>query len=475
MNAGTASAATVVLVVYEAGNFPMMLSAADCLRATSWTPILFSPYFLPQTSQYLDVARDKGFIYVHESTQLGGDADVRAQLVSGGFDALSEVAHPAIRKPSVFSSIRTRLARVLLGVEESELERWRGHYESRIRKAVHVLATAGARIVVLPEENVERDSAEWIRAIHLLGGRAAVLTYGAISPEEGAIAYFDHPDHRIDGTRSAGARLLFRRWCMRYRGRDLVRLPLARLAVMEELGLAPDDPWVVNTGLNDKLFVESQAMADTYRTKGVSRERISVVGTPLTDRLHQSVGEIAELKARLLGDSELRRVLLCAIPPDQYAGRPAPEYHSYPRLLEGWLQLLLDVSETYAVLISPHPSLTPHAVEILRSSPFKVIEGGVAGLIPLCDVYLASVSSTIKWAVSSGKPVVNYDCYGYDYEDLRSRADIRTVFSAADARFALNDITLQADNSVPPPSAARSSIEGFCIRFVKELKQLDAE
>ena len=41
-------------------------------------------------------------------------------------------------------------------------------------------------------------------------------------------------------------------------------------------------------------------------------------------------------------------------------------------------------------------------------------------LVPLCDLYVASVSSTIRWAIACGKPVVNYDVYRYRYTDFIS-------------------------------------------------------
>ena len=41
-----------------------------------------------------------------------------------------------------------------------------------------------------------------------------------------------------------------------------------------------------------------------------------------------------------------------------------------------------------------------------------------AELVPLCDVFVASISSTIRWAIACGKPVVNYDVYRYRYTDF---------------------------------------------------------
>jgi hypothetical protein len=50
-------------------------------------------------------------------------------------------------------------------------------------------------------------------------------------------------------------------------------------------------------------------------------------------------------------------------------------------------------------------------------------------LIPLADLYVASISATIRWALALGTPVVNYDCYRLDFEDYDTAAGIRVVRS----------------------------------------------
>ena len=41
-----------------------------------------------------------------------------------------------------------------------------------------------------------------------------------------------------------------------------------------------------------------------------------------------------------------------------------------------------------------------------------------ASLVAISDMYVASVSSTIRWAILAGIPVINYDVYQYGYEDF---------------------------------------------------------
>jgi len=38
-------------------------------------------------------------------------------------------------------------------------------------------------------------------------------------------------------------------------------------------------------------------------------------------------------------------------------------------------------------------------------------------LIPLCDIFVASVSSVIRFALACGKPVIDYDIHKFRYND----------------------------------------------------------
>ena len=50
-------------------------------------------------------------------------------------------------------------------------------------------------------------------------------------------------------------------------------------------------------------------------------------------------------------------------------------------------------------------------------------------LIPLCDFYVAFASATIRWAITAGKPVLNYDIFRYDYEDYALEPAVISVNS----------------------------------------------
>jgi hypothetical protein len=47
----------------------------------------------------------------------------------------------------------------------------------------------------------------------------------------------------------------------------------------------------------------------------------------------------------------------------------------------------------------------------------KIAQEPTPTVIPLCDLFVASVSSVIRWAIACAKPTINYDVYRFRYVD----------------------------------------------------------
>jgi hypothetical protein len=426
-----------VFVVYEAGHHRLGLDfALDMRRRGKGPTVLFSPYFLPDTAAYVAQGREVGIPYVHECTELGGWADPWAQLGQPP----AEAPPPAPVRHSVLRRARLALAGRFLEDREADVGGWQSHYGERLGLAARFLAATGARSIVLPEDNVERDSACWIRAAQAIGGRSTILSYAVPSPHEAAVTYYDNPDHAVRRKGDLTFALLFPRWFTRHRGRALLRLPAARALAMERLGLAPDNPWVVNTGAVDALAVESEYVRGLFVRQGIPARRVHATGHAALDRLAEAAGRREDIRRAWQSEHGLepgRPVVLCAIPPDQYPGVAAPEYENFAALLDGWLEVLEGQRPALFPVLSPHPAIGPAHVERMRGAGMPVLEGGVAPWLAACDVYVASVSSTIKWALACGKPTVNYDCYDYRYADFEGLGGVTHVGTREQFRAAL--------------------------------------
>ena len=96
--------------------------------------------------------------------------------------------------------------------------------------------------------------------------------------------------------------------------------------------------------------------------------------------------------------------------------RPGCEFSDYDDMIAFWGECLGAV-KNWNVIVSRHPKTRPGRLDGLRKYGVTLTDHDTAPLVPLCDLYVASVSATIRWALACGIPVINYDAYRLDFVD----------------------------------------------------------
>ncbi|GEM_PF-4647253 len=431
-----ASSASVLYLIYEAGNVQPALDFCSRLHEQHGVRcLLYSPYYLPRTPEYMEQARKRRIAYLHEVTALGGTADLVRQLEAAGVaprptSALAsshDVSEPFMLRLSQWFDVKLR----------ADVAPWREHYATRLNTARTLLGRAGVTHLLMAEDNVERDSACWIHAAHERGGRAFVISYAAVTPHEAAIAYWDHPEFSVRHLRDRLLVAARPRWQLRHAGRAMLRLPTPRAWALESMGLAPRHPWTVNTGHCDGILVESEFMCERFVRHGIDRARVHVTGTMPMDVLAAQMNTRRKDRAQWLqqhGLDPARQVLVCAVPPNQYPSRPAAGHTSYGELLQTWIQALESTRAQFNIIFSPHPSIQGEDLARLEASGCHVYKGGAMEVVALADLFVACVSTTIKWALACGVPVINFDCYRYYYPDYSQVPGVHECTSVEEFR-----------------------------------------
>jgi hypothetical protein len=125
-------------------------------------------------------------------------------------------------------------------------------------------------------------------------------------------------------------------------------------------------------------------------------------------------------------------IILTALPTNfmhAAGGRPECDFRDYESLVEFWIASLSAV-QSHNVIISLHPSVKFEEMRALERHGARISSLLTPELIPLCDFYVACVSSTIRWAIACGKPVIDYDIYRYghtdDFDDVGGVLSINT-------------------------------------------------
>jgi hypothetical protein len=360
--------------------------------------------------------------------------------------AAAMLCNPAVAR-WIPASIRRRYG--LLEPEDIELVRInRVIMMKRADVGDAVLRSRRWASIVICEDNVELDTGIWIAIARKRGIRSIIVPYTISNTAEFAESYVDYVPYQVKTTAQNGliARL-FPPWVLDYKGRRFLRTSRAKIIAVEQLDLTPPNPWLLNSGYADAIAVESQAMFDYYKAAGIPADQMVTTGSLTDDVMASVTARTPELRQRLLDQFDLakdRPLLLCALPPDQNTyNRAGCQFKDFDDLIGFWGDCLAEL-KTWNVVVRPHPKTAPARIEALRRKGLAVCYDDTAALVPLCDLYVASVSATIRWAIACGKPVINYDVYQYGYEDYLSVAGVVLVGLRTDFQATLRELTSDA-------------------------------
>lgn len=416
-------------MVYEPGNFNVWLKLVEYGRKTGeFDCILWSPYCLPESMRYQDEAISNGSIYIEETTPSGGLADIYSRLsgwLSADFPRLpndlaaimDDARTPADPIPSVaaFDFLEELSDSDRLSVlREVDIIR------RRINFCDDWLARLGVDAVLLAEDNVERDSYAWIAGAKRRQIKSVVLSYGALSEQEAINAYKRSQIHAVDQAQAEFICKWFPHWLAEGEDFCITRIPFRTALAREFTNTAPFNPWLVNAGHADSIAVESAVIRRLYLEHGFEEDSVQPIGHPMQDTLACNLLNRDHIRSRyceMFGLDKSLPIAVVGIPPDNTATTTGC-YTEYAGVIRSFSEIPRDILKMN-VLVSLHPNIPVHIRDALIVNGYHYVEGSASSIIPIADLYIASTSSTIKWAISCGIPTINYDCYSYDYDDFR--------------------------------------------------------
>jgi hypothetical protein len=272
------------------------------------------------------------------------------------------------------------------------------------------------------------------------------MPYTIDNPIEAAEAYYLRRRFLVrQGLRRIFAQK-FPQWVFEHKGGSVFRLPFRPAAIMQLMGFAPPEPWKNTCSFSDAVSVECKALCTHHANSGLPSSKLHVVGSCTLDRMALILQNTANLKAQLLQELGLpleKPVFLAAIPPDQFnTKRLGCEFASHADVVTFWINAL--AATGWSVVVNLHPHLKPELTPLGAHPNVRLCQRPVAELLPLCDVFVACISATIRWAIAAAKPVLNHDLYRYGYDDYRSAPGVVHVTTRDEFSCELSRITVDA-------------------------------
>lgn len=361
-------------------------------------------------------------------------------------------------------------------------------FNKSTRQIRNLLRTIRPTYLVLGGDMPGYDSALYIKEAKKLGIRSFVIPSTMSNGKEQAEIYYPDGQYHATGAIHRILALIFRSWSKEYCGTLLFRVPIGRLLAIKFFQIDVEKPWVFNSTNADVVFLESLAMKDYYGAVGLTSKNLIVTGSPTCDLLYQVRTDLNGIRTRLrakyrLGD--YGKVILIALPPDFFyvvGGRPQSVYANHAEVIDFISRLIRD-NQSVRWIISLHPSMSKSDYGGLELAGATIIDEPAYQLLPLCDIYMATVSSTIRWAIACGVPVINYDFYRYRYNDFEAVDGV--LYAASEEVF---HVMLQALLTQPAffeairnrqqlSSAQWGQLDGQCCERINEKiqKQLNTQ
>jgi hypothetical protein len=332
----------------------------------------------------------------------------------------------------------------------------------RIARIRDLLRSRSVGVMVLAADN-RFDQAAYVRAAHLAGVPAVIVPQFMAGPLEWAESVYRNEKYFADRGLNRIVAGAYPRWTHMHKGRRLVALPAPQLLAREWLGIAPLRPWILHSGFADAIAVESEAVRNYCIAEGLPPEQVHVTGSASHDIMAAIKAARSSRRNDIcveLGLDPKRPVLLSALPPDSiYMGRPDCDFKTYHDLVRFWCDALQSV-EGWNVVMCLHPSADAREIANIAGDRIRIAAAPAVELIPLCDLFVASISATIQWAIACGTPVINYDVYRYcytDYDGARGviRMEERSDFLDALRLLTTDPVTLERTASAQRKEAGR--------------------
>lgn len=302
------------------------------------------------------------------------------------------------------------------------------------------------KLIVLPEENALAETSLITTSAKEQNIPTVITPFTIANATEFAESYKNTSYLQVRGFVNPIIARFFPHWIYKYKEKRLLLMSWPKIITTELLHLSPPDPWMINSGNADAIAVESHHMLQYYRNNGIPEQRLVLTGSLSDDTLTLQQANQHEERKKLCQEYQLdpaKPIVLCAFPPPWFP-RPACEFSSFEELAKAWTQTMTS-AQNYSLIIHPHPRLNAGHINILKQYGVVISQRDIAEVIPLCDLFVANVSATIRWAIACGIPVLNYDVYQWGFDDYNDAPGVLMVNSYPEFSAAFTRLTSDSD------------------------------
>lgn len=282
-------------------------------------------------------------------------------------------------------------------------------------------------LIVLPEFN-------WGYKHHLISRVASqfkipimVIPYTMAGAQEWVVSFRGNEDCRVSGFFRRLLAKAYPSWLADDGAGGKILLPVSWLVSCMAAEFHPPQPWVTNSPDNFIYVVDNEFTRNFYAREGVDTSMWLVVGSLEEDALKAVIDRTDK--------GTKSPFVLIGLPPDQFdsMGSAGLEFSSYTELVCYMVECVCAaVDPDMSVVVALHPRTKRADVSCLESFNVEITDLPLESIISSAFLYISVSSATIRWAIASEVPVVNFDVYHYGYDDYKGCLGVVDVRRASD-------------------------------------------
>lgn len=421
-------------LLFAFGNRPslrLQIVVASRLQREGWTPSFL--YWSSNHDEYLAAIAEIGSRWPATRLQ-------EAEATPGR----------RVRARPKLSSWKTRALSILMTLRTfRESASVIGYHAANVEAASSVLQKVTPTAVVVSEDGISANL-HFMTAVRELGVPCIDIPYGYGVRKDLEIDLERKQDsgelRMATGAEGAALRIVAPQWIKKGRFSGAVMFPQHFILGMEAVGITVRDAWMIHGGLADRLCAEGSATLARYKDEGMADSKLVLTGSPYCDEMVEALkgderAKNALRRPRRISEGALR--VLASWPPSYHGSRANHcEFGSYEEMTLKVLGMVRDIPGV-ELTVSLHPAATTAIRDLLLSAGINVSDEYVIALIPRHDVFVTYYSSTIRWAIAAGKPVINYDAYNLDLDIYDSAKGFRSTTRARELQAMLAELASQ--------------------------------
>lgn len=306
-------------------------------------------------------------------------------------------------------------------ISEYYLKIGKAREESRLREyidaASRFFAACTPDILILAKDSAYYPTTAFVQAARNLGIPSVVIPYDRADSVTLAKDRLGHPNHVIRSHAAREAAKNFPAWVYTHENQALLLVAPATVYAIEQLNLAPPNPWGYNNSRCDQIFLETEEDRKLFLKNGAPPDQLVVIGAPYMDSIDEMLCHRDRLRAQLcsrFGFDPDKSFVIASVPPNKVSQRTTEiEFQNYRTLLEKWSSALV-TSLGCNLIYSLHPLTNQADVAFMEKTGGKILQRPLEELLAAADLYVVDCSSTARWARYAGLDVIDYDLFGYN-------------------------------------------------------------